>query len=170
MTASYQRWNKLFLFCLGLSIAAFLCMKWMETDLWVNDEKFTVIGLELFYPKERVAATLSGLDDRVRTILGYHLHFDFVFMDGIFPGLAAWCMMIREKLNSDAWRKVFFILASVQLLAWAADITENLYLLKWMRRPVIGDEFTIYRFISASKWIIALTAFFSCLVATLLRL
>jgi hypothetical protein len=147
-------WKKLFLFSLGLSIGAAFCMKWLETELWLRNEKFTVIGLELFYPKEKVIDILSHIDNHVKTILDYHLHFDFAFMAGIFPGAASLCMIARNNLASVAWRKFFFVLAAAQFLAWAGDITENLYLLRWLRQPVIGKEFDMYRLIVAAKWTI----------------
>ena len=157
MNLSYRRWKKLFLFCLGLSAGTDFCMKWMETDLWVNGGKFTIMGLELFYTKEKVMTVLAGLYGHVRTILNYHLHFDFVFMAGIYPGITALCMMAGEKMKLSALKKVLYVLAAIQLLAWAADISENLYLLKWVKQPVIGNEFGRYHFIVAAKWIIALT-------------
>ena len=167
MNLSYNRWKKLFLFCTGLAMGTAFCMKWMESDLWVNGEKFTVIGLELFYSKEKVITILSGLDSPIKTILTYHLHFDFAFMTGIFPGIAALSMMAREKVFSTTGKKLLFVLASIQLLAWAGDVTENLYLLKWVEHPVIGNEFGLYHFIVAAKWIIALTGFI-CSVSVLL--
>ena len=167
MNLSYNRWKKLFLFCIGLAMGTAFCMKWMESDLWANGEKFTVIGLELFYSKEKVTAILLSLDSRVKTILTYHLHFDFAFMAGIFPGISALCMMAREKVFSPTGKKLLFIAASIQLLAWAGDITENLYLIKWVKQPEIGSEFGLYHFIVASKWIIALAGFV-CSVSVLL--
>ena len=153
-----KHWKKLFLFCLGLSIGASFCMKWIEGDFWVKGEKFTIMGLELFYSKEKVIAVIANLDNYARTALNYHLHFDFAFMAGIFPGAASLCMMARNKLMTASWKRFFFVLASFQLVAWAGDITENLYLLKWLKHPVIGDEFALYHFIVTAKWIIALLA------------
>jgi hypothetical protein len=43
-------------------------------------------------------------------------------------------------------------------LAWAGDITENLYLLGWLKQPVIGNEFGMYHLIVAAKWTIGLLA------------
>lgn len=153
-----KRWKQLFLFCLGLSLGASFCMKWIENDFWVKDEKFSIMGLELFYPKEKVTTILSNLSGQARTALNYHLHFDFAFMAGIFPGAASLCMMARNKMIAASWRKFFFVLAAFQLAGWAGDITENLYLLKWVKQPDIGNEFGFYHFIVASKWIIGLLA------------
>jgi len=151
-------WKKLFLFSFGLAIGAAFCMKWLETELWLRNEKFTIIGLELFYSKEKVIDILSNTDNHVKNVLDYHLHFDFAFMAGIFPGAASLCMMARNKLFSVSWRKFFFALAAAQLLAWAGDITENLYLLRWLKQPVIGNEFGTYHLIVAAKWTIGLLA------------
>ena len=96
-TASH--WKKLFLFCLGLALGTSFCMKWLERSFYANDELFTIMGLELFYPKEKLIAILTGMDAHVKAILRFHLHFDFAFMAGVFPGIAAACMMAKEKLQ-----------------------------------------------------------------------
>lgn len=153
-----RNWNRLFLFCLGLFIAASFAMKWMESDLIYNGEKISIFGLELFYSKERIREIFLGIDDKVRTILSYHLSFDFIFMVGCFPGIACMCMMASRKVSSNRLKRILFILAFLQLVAWAFDITENYYLLKWLKNPVIGDEFGFYHVVVYSKWVIALTA------------
>jgi hypothetical protein len=170
MSLSYNRWKKLFLFCFGLSIASAFCMKWMESDFWVNNKKFTILGLELFYSKEKVMAVLAGIDGHVKTILSYHLHFDFVFMAGVYPGITALCMMAKEKVEAKALKKILYTLAAIQLLAWAGDITENLYLLNWLKQPVIKNDFGLYHFVVSSKWIIALTGAFVSIPVLLSRL
>lgn len=157
MISNQKHWKKLFLFCLGLAVAAAFCMKWMENDLLVQGEKFTIMGLELFYPKEKVAAILAGLDQPVSTILRYHLSFDFVFMAGIFPEIAALCTMASSKFGNGSGKKIFAGLAILQAVAWGFDITENSYLLRWISNPDIGDEFGFFHFVVATKWIIALT-------------
>ena len=156
MNLRYTRWKNLLLFGTGVFISTVFCMKWMEVDLWANGEKFTIMGLELFYPREKVVSILSSLDTRVRTILRYHLYFDFVFMTGVYPGITSLCMMAREKQTSPFLKKILFMVAWFQLLAWAGDIVENYYLLSWIQKPVIGNEFGLYHFIVGAKWIIAL--------------
>lgn len=158
MNLSYRHWKSLFLFGAGLLIGAAFCMKWMEDDLRVNGEKFTIIGLELSYSKEKVASILKNLDDHVQTILRYHLFFDFAFMAGVYPCITSLCMMAREKLVSPLLKRILFAVAWFQLLAWAFDIIENYYLLSWIQKPQIGNEFVLYHFIVGAKWIIALAA------------
>lgn len=160
MSTGHKRWQKLFLFCLGLFAGTAFCMKWMEADLLQNGQQFTVIGLEISYSKEKLAAILAGLDEHVKTILRYHLNFDFAFMAGVYPGIAALCMMARLKSASSVLRKILFALAALQAIAWGCDIAENCYLLKWIKDPVIGNEFGMYQIIVWAKWIIALGAAF----------
>src|SRR5687768_17811095 len=45
----------------------------------------SIFGLEFFYSKEKIIEIFSGIDARIKTILGYHLYFDFIFMAGVYP-------------------------------------------------------------------------------------
>ena len=157
LNLEYNHWQRIFLLSLGLFLGAAFCMKWMENDLRVNNEKFTVIGLELFYSKQKVADILASVDERVRTILRYHLFFDFAFMTGAYPGIASLCMMAGKRINSFQLKEVLYAFAALQLLAWIADILENFWLLKWMEQPSIGSEFTWYHRVVVIKWILALS-------------
>src|SRR5687768_16472951 len=140
MTANYRRWRALFLLCLGIFAGTAFCMKWMEEDLVYNGRTFTIIGLEISYSKQELSTILAGIDGKVKTILYYHLSFDFVFMAGVYPGIAAVCMMARERCSRPLWKKVLLILALLQSLACICDIVENCYLLQWIKEPVIGNE------------------------------
>ena len=155
MNTGYNRWKKFFIFCLGLAMASAFCMKWMESDFWVGDQKFDILGLELFYPAKKVAAILSGIDPHVKTILRYHLSFDFAFMAGVYPGIAALCMMARYKKNSSAIKNILLIVAFLQIIAWGCDIAENCFLLKWIHTPEVGTEFTFYHLVVITKWSLA---------------
>ena len=169
MNLNYQRWKKLFLFSLGLTVSAAFCMKWMENSFWFQNEKFTILGLELFYPKEKIISILSGIDGHVRTILRYHLSFDFAFMAGVYPGITALCMMAREKITRNSFKKILFLFAALQLVAWGCDIAENSFLFKWIKEPQIGNEFSIYHFIVWTKWILALVAALLAIPLNLVR-
>ena len=156
MKVNYNRWRMLFHFCLGLFIGTAFCMKWMEADFIQDGRLFTIIGLEINYSKEKLTSLLAGLDGPVKTILRYHLNFDFAFMAGVYPGIAALCMMARHKAGNSLLRKILFAFAAFQVIAWGCDIAENYYLLKWIKNPVIGNEFGVYHFVVYTKWFIAL--------------
>jgi hypothetical protein len=170
MVLNNNRWKPLFLFCLGLAMASAFCMKWMEQDFIVGTEKFSIMGLELFYPLEKVETILKGLDARVSTILRYHLYFDFVFMAGIFPGIAALCRMARKRAGTKTLKNILASLAILQLLAWALDITENCYLLGWLKDPDIdANDLMLFHIIVAIKWVIALLGTFTAIPFFLIK-
>ena len=169
MNLSYQRWKKLFLFSLGLAVSASFCMKWMEDSFWFLDEKFSIFGLELFYSKEKMMSILSGIDGHVKTILRYHLSFDFAFMAGVYPGITALCMMAREKIVTRFFKRILFLFAALQLVAWGCDIVENSFLFKWIRQPQIGNEFSTYHLIVWTKWILAVAGALLAIPLTLIR-
>ena len=158
MKNDFSRWQRLLLFCFGLFIAGAFAMKWMESDLLYNNEKISIFGLELFYPKEKIIDIFSGINDKVRTILGYHLSFDFIFMAGCYPGIACLCMMARMEIGRKSIKSILFIFAFLQIFGWTFDVIENFYLLKWLKNPVVGDEFGFYHVVVYSKWTIALLA------------
>lgn len=157
MKNDFSNWQRLFPFCLGLFIAGAFVMKWIESDLLYNNAKFSIFGLELFYPKEKIVEIFSGINDKVKTILVYHVSFDFIFMAGCYPGIACLCMMASSKVAGKNLKRILFILAFLQIFGWTFDVMENYYLLKWLKTPVIGDEFGFYHIVVYSKWVIALT-------------
>jgi hypothetical protein len=156
MISNDKHWKNLLLFGLGLALGAAFCMKWMERDLWVNGEKFTIMGLELFYSGDKLTGVMAGLNDHVRVILRYHLSFDFAFMAGIYPAIAALCMLAKEKLVSIGWKITLTGLAALQTVAWGLDMTENYLLFKWIEQPLIEKPIGAYHAVVIIKWLIAL--------------
>lgn len=169
MKLNNNYWNRVFLFSAGLFIGTAFCMKWMEADFWVNGEKFTILGLELFYTREKMIRILSSLDTPVRTILSYHLYFDFAFMAGVYPGIAAICMLRGKKTSFLFLKRLLTIVACLQIVAWAFDVIENCYLLSWMQKPLIGNELGLFHCIVGVKWIIALCGIFLLPLSMLVR-
>lgn len=156
MSVTTRSWQKLLLFCSGLFLAAAFCMKWMEPDFVSAGAPFSIIGLEVSYPAEKVMAVLTGLDDRVRTILQYHLHFDFVFMAGVYPGIAALCAWAARRRTPSMFRNLLLTMAALQIVAWGCDIAENSYLLNWIKHPQSITDFGRYHLVVFTKWILAL--------------
>ncbi|MGZ8558979.1 MAG: hypothetical protein ACXWWC_11620 [Chitinophagaceae bacterium] len=169
MKLNNNYWNRVFLFSAGIFIGTAFCMKWMEADFWIKGEKFTILGLELFYTREKMIRILSGLETNVRTILSYHLYFDFAFMAGVYPGIAALCMMAGRNTALLLSKKLLTVMAGLQIAAWACDIIENCYLLSWMQNPLIGNELELFHLIVGVKWLIALCGIFLSLLSMLIR-
>lgn len=159
----------LLLFCSGIFIGTAFCMKWVEPAFLSNGSTFSIIGLEITYPREKVLSILGNLSLPVKTNLQNHLVFDFVFMAGVYPGIAALCMMARKKVTSNAAKNLFLILALLQAAAWFFDIRENLYLLNWLNDTTItASAFDNYHQIVFSKWILALVAILLAVIMLLL--
>jgi hypothetical protein len=169
MRSFHSRWRGLFLFSLGIAISTTFIMQWLATDFWLDDRNFSILGLELFYSKKEVIQILSQIKQPARIALNYQLIFDFAFMTGIYPAIASACMLVREKMMNPVYRNVLFALAMTQPVAWAFDITENIFLLGWMDKPVIGDEFSMYHNIVAAKWVIALAGALCAIVLQLVK-
>jgi hypothetical protein len=169
MNDNNKKWKAIFLFCAGITIGTSFCMKWLENDFVSDGHKFTIIGLEIFYSKQQVFDFVTGIDPSVQRLLKFHLTFDFVFMAGIYPGIAALCMRSRNKLRSISWKNFFLLLAILQLFAWTFDIAENIFLLKWLYTPSLISKFLLYHIVVASKWILALAGLISSLFVVFRR-
>jgi hypothetical protein len=168
MNTNYKRWRSLFLFCLGLFVGTAFCMKWMEGDFLLNGKKFTIFGLELYYTRREMVNIFTGIDDHVRAVLRYHCYFDFAFMAGVYPGIAAMCMMARQKMASRLLQQCLKGFAVLQAIALIADIVENYFLLKWIAEQEV-DKLFFFRAFSLLKWFLALSAFFLALPLLLKR-
>jgi hypothetical protein len=157
MIISYQGWRNLFLTALGIFAGTAFCMKWMEGDFLHNGELFSIIGLEISYSREKIVSILKGIDPSVKQVLGYHLYFDYAFMAGVYPGIAALCMMGRIKTGSRWLKNILLALALLQLAAWVCDLLENGYLLQWLKDPSKVVALGTYHTIVILKWSLALT-------------
>lgn len=169
MILNNKQWKILFGVCLGIFAGTAFCMKWIEPGFRVNDELFTILGLEIFYSQERVSAILSGINSSVRTLLQYHLVFDFAFMAGVYPGIAALCMMARNKVQGVTIKKILLLFALLQFVALVCDVTENIFLLNWINSPAEICCFHFYHFIVITKWILALSGAVAGILVLLLR-
>lgn len=158
MVLSQKHWRNIFLFCLGLFLGTAFCMKWLETRFHFQGDLFTIIGLEISYPAEKVMRILYQSESAIRTLVEAHLYFDFAFMIGAYGGIGSLLMMARNRVAHPLFNKFLLFLAFGQLIAWGCDIKENLYLLEWMRNKVdINPDFSAYHFIVIVKWALALS-------------
>lgn len=169
MQHSYKFWQKLFLFCLGLFLASAFCMKWIEPGFVYNGKTFTMIGLEVSYSQSEVINIFSSIDNHVKSLVTFHLTFDFVFMAGVYPGIAALCMMGRLKASGRRMKSLLFAMALLQGAAWLCDIAENSFLLHWVKSPAATGSFAVYHLIVWTKWILALSSVFLAVTQALRR-
>lgn len=167
MSANDFSWKKLFFLCLGLTLASMFCMKWIEPEFISDGKLFTIIDLELNLDRRALINLLSSLDDKTKTIVGYHLHFDFAFMAGVFPGLACICMMMRNKCRNNIMGSLLWLFALLQFVAWSFDIYENVHLIKWLNEPASVDGLDLFHLLVRLKFIFAFGALVMALVTFL---
>jgi hypothetical protein len=146
-------------------------MKWVESDFVNKGKTFSIMDLELGLDKLELRQLFQAFDDKTKTIVSYHLHFDFLFMAGVFPGIASICMLTWEKIASErkSLRSILFVLAALQLAAWGFDIYENTALIKWLNNPasIDNDNIELYHFLVRSKFIIAFAGVIATAIAFL---
>ena len=164
-----RRWQMLFALCAGLFIASTFVMKWIESDLVFEGKLISILGLEFFYSKDTIESIFGGITPEVRRLLGYHLYFDFIFMMGCFPGIAALCMIVFHRSGSDLWKRILMTLAVLQVIAWACDVAENIMLIRWLSETSVRHSMSLFRFLVFTKWIIAVTGFLVAIVGLMLR-
>jgi len=169
MHDALRRWRGLFLFCLGLFAASLFVMQWLEADFWSGDERFSIVGLQLFYSKRDVLAVLTEMKQPTRIALNYDLVVRFVFMTGFYPAIACACMMTRETARRTATKNILFALAMLQPVAWVFDIAANFLVMGWIDKPEIGNEFRTCHNLVVVKWSIALAGIFVPLIAVFSR-
>jgi len=139
----------------------------MESEFISNGKLFTIIDLELNLDRRALINLLSSLDDKTKTIVGYHLHFDFLFMAGVFPGLACLCMMAREITGNKLVQSLLLLFGFLQFFAWGFDIYENLNLIKWLNAPATVDGIDLFHLLVRLKFLFAFVALLVSLVTFL---
>lgn len=171
MILSQKQWRNSFLFFLGLFLGTAFCMKWLETRFYFQGELFTIIGLEISYPADRVMEILYQSGATEHSLLTAHLYFDFAFMIGAYGGIFSLLIMAKNRATVQWIKHMAVLLAVGQLIAWGCDIRENIYLLDWMTtKPDIRPSFFTYHLVVIVKWVLALSgALLSILVLLLKR-
>jgi len=167
MSANVLNLKKLFFLCLGLFFASAFCMKWVESEFISNGKPFSIMDLELYLGKEELIKLLTSLDDKAATVVSYHLHFDFAFMAGVFPGIAIICTLVREKVNNKLVSILLLVFAILQFIAWGFDIYENLHLIKWLKKPPSVDGIELYHLLVRLKFIFSFGGVLMALIAFL---
>lgn len=169
MISNTQRWKYLFWFGAGLALAAGFCMKWLEPGFRINGQLFTILELEFHTDIVHVDRLFRNMDPVVRAAVHQHLVYDYAFMAGVYPGIAALCMLAGERFSSGAWKNIFFMLAVFQLFAWGFDIAENYYLLKWLDAGKVSYQFRFFHLIVYSKWILAVVGFLCAILIVIFK-
>ncbi len=124
--------------------------------------KFSIMDLELPASPASICNIMSGIDNlppadaaQTRRALRMNLLLDFVYMAGAYPAIFLLCTYCAGHMESGGigyW--IFKGLAFLLIPAWIADLVENFFLLRQLRRPAVTKLwfYNAYRFMVQFKW------------------
>lgn len=145
-------------------IMAMLSKNFFTLHVFVR--KFSILDLELPVSALELSTYINGIfklppelsKKSLRALKG-HLYLDFIFMPLAYGSLFFVCM--RIAVNQEGISHVLFaVLAWIQLIPWACDIIENMYLLQKIRPDCKVSKPSVYKayqIIEVCKWVILLT-------------
>jgi hypothetical protein len=114
---------------------------------------FTIIDIQFPASEAEMDGMIAGMQPEARQALKAHLRLDFLFMAGFYPAIALLCIIIGAKTGLGEY--FFWLVASLQGVAWAADICENVYCLRKMRHPPANGGFRSYSVFVNTKFVLA---------------
>ncbi len=82
------------------------------------------------------------------------LQIDYVFMAGLYPGIAVWLLMLRRNARK-ALSTTLLIAALLQFLPWIFDLIENGHLMGVLRGEPLGITVGLFRTMVSGKFFIA---------------
>lgn len=153
-------------FCIAVGIALLvnLLMSFVNKKFFLMHvviRKFSILDLEFPASAQELATIVKDIfklpgDLLKKTLkaLKTHLYLDFIFMPALYISIFIFSMNVAMKMIYFG-HKLFGILAWLQLVSWACDIVENIYLLNKLRpdavvsKPAIEKGFAILEIV---KW------------------
>lgn len=114
---------------------------------------FNILDLQFPVSDSELTGMIRDMLPGVRKAVRLHLWVDFLFMAGLYPSIALLCYMLGEKTGMGIY--FFWIIGALQGGAWLCDILENVFLLRKLRKPEPGKQFSSYSFFVYTKFIIA---------------
>ncbi len=127
----------------------------------VSVRKFSIMDLEFPASAQELKNIIHGIfllpaDDVIKTkrALRGQLLVDFLFMPAAYGSVFIACMNISGKMVAFG-QNTFAVLAWIQVIPWACDIIENIYLLRKIRpnvelsKPAVHKAYLV---LEAVKW------------------
>jgi hypothetical protein len=132
--------------------------------------RFSMMNLEWPSNRFKMAQVISGLQLRAEKAVKGQLYVDFAFMPGTYLGILILCMF-SSGITSGTTAHFFSLLAWLQFLPWACDITENIYLFHKISKPAVPTpyEFVLYRLLEILKWGLSAGGFLLALIAMIIH-
>lgn len=123
--------------------------------------KFSIMDLEFPSSPREITNIINGIyglpeEKGTKTLrfLRAQLYTDFLFMPAAYGSIFIACIKVAEKMSSVG-HGLFLVLAWLQVIAWALDVIENIYLLKKTQPNAIPSKrgaHKSYQWVVTSKW------------------
>ncbi len=144
--------------CVGLLLATLLWMTQLAKKFRYRNgsgeqSPFTILDLQFPSSETEMDKLVAGLEPPARQALKAHLWVDFLFMAGFYPAIALLCIIIGAKTGPGEY--FFWLVAALQIVAWAADVYENVYGLRKMKEAPVKGGFSTYSFFVNVKFLLA---------------
>ncbi len=150
----------IFLFLLLLTAASSWMMNKIAQNFYLNDNsqsRFTITDLELSENKAVLQQKISKMDTFVKQKVALHLKVDYVFMISCYLGVALICLIASSKTDNATLKSVLMVLGYLQIVAWAFDIIENIFLSKWLYDQDFSINFGLFKTMVRAKFLLAVT-------------
>jgi hypothetical protein len=155
----------LFFICLGVVLLSFMIMNRLGkrfVTMAPDNKKFSVFRLEFPGSDAQLSKLVLQMSGETKSAVRAHLFVDYFFMLGAYPAIAILCYKTALVLdNSHPAASIFLlIMASIQVIAFAFDATENIMLLRKLANISSWNEESHERYskIVFYKFMIALFA------------
>lgn len=144
--------------CVGLLLATLLWMMQLAKKFRYRagsgeQSPFSILDLQFPASEAEMDKLVAGLEPPARRALKTQLWVDFLFMAGFYPAIALLCIVIGAKTGLGEY--FFWLVAALQLVAWAADVYENVYCLRKMKDTPARGGFAAYSFFVNTKFLLA---------------
>ena len=126
--------------------------------LWNNEQHITADVPGFSIMRFEKPETEAGLVSLVKAIsdagdmprITEDLQIDYVFMIGLYPGIAVWLLILRRNARK-ALSITLLIAALLQFLPWIFDLIENGHLLGVLKGEPLGIEVGLFRLMVTGK-------------------
>jgi hypothetical protein len=118
---------------------------------------FSIFSFEFPGSDEKLVSLILKLDKDVKGAVKLHLVIDFIFMLGVYPGIAILCFIASNASDSVIGSITLQGLGWLQIIPWLCDVIENVILLKKIKSPLPVNEilYRLLKYVVGTKFFVA---------------
>lgn len=125
---------------------------------------FSIFNLEFPGSDEALTSLILRMDKEVKKKVRKNLLVNYLFMLGVYPGIAILCFIASSRVYADSplGSNILQMMGIAQVIPWLCDIIENAILLKKLQKPTPPNPGTYKVF----KWIVGIKFFVALIAVT----